>query len=169
MVTPMMSAAAIWDALDSDERFSAWWRRAYPDTPQPVYPRDAPISYGQGGGRFTFYEHGESAAILPVMDIYGQIYDLVAWHPARPAQWWLHEGVGRALGEDAIDKARLWSRPLTVPANPHEWVIGGGVGCCPLRGYEVLMGVGSVQCSPAIHKAIERDIRAAYPVPVLTP
>lgn len=167
----MISAAAAWSSMTSTERFSAWWKKSMGDRPQPLYPADAPIR--TDGGRFWFDDAGQPSAILPVIDQHGEIYDLVAWSPAAPDKWYLYEGAGRDMNEAAIAQAKLWNKVLTVYASPHEWLLAQEYlsemqGCCPLRGYEGLVGVRRVSATPALHRLIERDIRAAWPVPEMT-
>ena len=58
---------------------------------------------------------------------FGEIVDLVAWHPRRPDRWALRTGEGIVLGH-----AELGTNQKILP-NPHAWVMTGGDGLCVLQ------------------------------------
>ena len=58
---------------------------------------------------------------------FGEIVDLVAWHPRRSNRWALRTGEGIVLGH-----AELGTNQKILP-NPYVWVMAGGDGLCVLQ------------------------------------
>lgn len=90
-------------------------------------------------------ECGKSAFITPcrvhdavspestVPDSYcrlGDIVDLVAWHPARPARWALRTGAAEWLG--CIEPQYMGPAPVDIRRSPLAWFRAGCTGLVPL-------------------------------------
>ncbi len=58
---------------------------------------------------------------------FGDLVDLVCWHPRHPFRWALRTGNGLTLGHSEWGTA-----PIILP-NPHRWLISGGRGLCLLQ------------------------------------
>lgn len=54
------------------------------------------------------------------------LFDLIAWHPKEPRQWYFLRGeAGRTLGERAMSDALLIDRPLQLHRTPFAWLQSG--------------------------------------------
>ena len=58
---------------------------------------------------------------------FGDLVDLICWHPKHPFRWALRTGNGLVLGH------QTWGLSQTTQPNPHQWLISGGRGICPLQ------------------------------------
>lgn len=152
----------IWHTLN-DERFAEWWKKKFPAKLLPVLPRVANALCAAKS--FEFSDEGDIVAVIPVYDIMGAMVDLCAWNPSQPDRTYLLTGAGRDLNIAAAVHAQAYRKPLHVAANPIEWLLAGGTGSCPVRGYEHLTGVQRIITDDETYRRIEADIRAMYPVP----
>lgn len=83
----------------------------------------------------------------------GQIVDLVAWHPAKPAAWRLLTGYGTHLG--ALPGTTPFddgdSLTLRLVPTPLAWLEGGGSGVCLLSYADEIMrdtiAYSTIRCS----------------------
>ena len=117
-------------------------------------------------GLFELHDSGELALIVPegAPEVPGwdKIYDLIAFKPDRPGQWWRRRGDADLLGEANIASWKL--SPLVIHATPLSWLRGGAAGLCVINwGFDpmaALAGAGHLQAeTPAIKKRLERRIK----------
>ena len=74
----------------------------------------APDPTGQGG---------QPMVILGVKDRYGELADIVAWHPDAPERWYLRIGDETPiLGAHALAIAAWYHRPVTLYPTPEAWL-----------------------------------------------
>jgi hypothetical protein len=76
-------------------------------------------------------DDGRWAALQPVEDAGGEVVDLIAWHPAMPAQWRLLTGAGEALGLRELDMLGE-GETIICYASPANWLRADGRGLCLL-------------------------------------
>ena len=78
-------------------------------------------------GLFEFNDDGIRAFMMPVTDAgrYSDIIDTLAFRPADPTTWWLHQGATSVLGDvTALDP----DRPARIYATPLDWLAAAGAG-----------------------------------------
>jgi hypothetical protein len=58
------------------------------------------------------------------------LFDLIAWHPSAPTQWWYRIGdPGAVLGADNLDLAHAEELPIAFAVTPLDWLTGDCRGC----------------------------------------
>lgn len=84
-----------------------------------------------GSPLFQFDTGGTPAIILAVTGLsepteyeesLDTIYDLVAWLPAQPDEWFLRQGVAAILNPEIVEKSWMLDQPLIVNSNPLKWL-----------------------------------------------
>ena len=90
-------------------------------------------------GRYRPTANGRLAYITPIRECsdpfasssdvirFGELVDLVCWHPRHPFRWALRTGDGLTLGH------MEWGSTPTIIPNPHQWLVSGGRGICHLQ------------------------------------
>ena len=125
----------------------------------------APDPTGQGG---------QPMVILGVKDRYGELVDLVAWHPDAPERWYFRIGDETPiLGAHALALAAYYRRSITVYPSPEKWLFArvrdrDHAAACVLDWSVDLRplfeGVPSVTCTaPGLEPALYRALREHEP------
>jgi hypothetical protein len=88
--------------------------------------------------RLSEFEPGAIAAefilvreiVFDPMDEVGDVYDTVAFDPARPTRWWTEYGLAVCLGEYELATAWWQERPARMVATPADWLRCHGAAFC---------------------------------------
>lgn len=102
-----------------------------------------------------FYEpdpQGAWAVIVPVVD-FGELVDLLAFHPREPARWRLRRGALGMLGADALTD-QLLGEPLFVFRNVLSWLQASTAGVVILNWTQAF---AYLACAP--HGLIAEDLQ----------
>ena len=68
-------------------------------------------------------QDGQPMEILGVKDRYGEVVDIVGWHPDNPGRWWLRLGDEcPILGAKALALAAWYRRTVTLYPTPEAWL-----------------------------------------------
>ncbi len=68
-------------------------------------------------------QDGQPMVILGVKDRYGELVDLVAWHPDVPERWYIRIGDETPiLGAHALALAAYYRRSVTLYPSPEAWL-----------------------------------------------
>lgn len=73
-------------------------------------------------------EDGLSALMWPCFDPWHELFDIVAWSPARPGFWWC-----RTLQADMLGDYPWSDRPIDLVECPQQWLEGDRRGVCVLN------------------------------------
>ena len=117
-----------YDGLNDGAR--DWLRdQGVADVAMLMYP--GPLGVGRiqthRDGLFEFNDDGVKAFVMPVnvAGRYSDIVDTLAFRPADPATWWLHQGATSILGNvEALDP----DRPARIYPAPLDWLAADGAG-----------------------------------------
>ena len=75
-------------------------------------------------GTYSVDACGKLAALVPVLNRWGEIVDAVAFFPDEPEQWWLRFGDETPiLGAEALNYAECDSQPLMLWETPLQWLL----------------------------------------------
>jgi len=100
---------------------------------------------------------------------YGDLVDLVAWHPARPLRWATRRGLAAWLG--ACEPQFLGPAPVTVKRSPLSWLQGGAIGLCvldrkPADVYRVLSLCRRIEAEDSAHQfELTRILHHPFSIP----
>ena len=107
-----------------------------------------------------------------VVPQFGNLVDLVAWHPRRPHRWALRRGAGSWLG--AIPPQLCDPPPVPIRRSPMSWLRAGATGLCPLDHdalgiWRVLNVCRSLQAEDPNHaRELRRALERPFPIPPIT-
>lgn len=112
---------------------------------------------------------GQSAIVLPVEDIYGDVVDLVAYLPSNLNKWYTRTGAGNVLGRHELDQAIVYQRSLIVRSSPHDWLMNGCTGCVLLNNaaHYHLMGIREIITSEDVFLNLMQAMQTHFPIPKL--
>jgi hypothetical protein len=123
-------------------------------------------------------EHGQLAVLIPVYPVampcfmrpverIPELIDLVAFHLTNPARWWRRTGLADYLGENFIQAAVSWQRPLRVLETPFAWLNARCRGVCPLGAdYLALRDPPGLQFDDvAFADRVEAALLRPFPIP----
>jgi hypothetical protein len=90
------------------------------------------------------------------------LYDIIAWQPDSPHQWYFLRGeAGLVLGEKSLSRANLIDEPLRLHSTPMAWLKSGCKGSVLLDHYGLgkLYGLQNIICENIEHGTrLERDL-----------
>ncbi len=112
---------------------------------------------------------GQGMIATPVHDRGGEMVNIVAFEPQKPAQWYLRHprcstGV---LGLENLYHAITYQQTIVVHDTPADWLKADRTGCCPLHedAYERFMGLQKMKASPALHAKIVKHLQKVFAYP----
>jgi hypothetical protein len=71
---------------------------------------------------------GDRAYVLPVRADDSSLIDLIAFRLETPHSFWPMSGAAAMLGQDQLERAHYYGRPLIVHETPLEWLRAKRVG-----------------------------------------
>ena len=92
---------------------------------KPCVPRLTAVRIAsKNDGTYYVDPHGRLAALIPVLDRWGELVDIVAFFPDEPEQWWCRDGDETPiLGAQALADAAWERRPLVLWETPLQWFL----------------------------------------------
>jgi hypothetical protein len=115
---------------------------------------------------------GRRAIVLPARPIEGledhDPFDLVAFFPEKPRQWWTRHGVASLLNPDAVDRASILREGLRIWRTPLDWLIAKGEGIVilePAVNLRLLLAGAERLIVADVEQGTEIERRLAVPPP----
>lgn len=130
----------------------------------PIYGAIGYSPIRTSGDLYEPADHGQGAVLVGVRDDDdGELIDIVAFDPERPAKFWRRTGAAVFLGWRAVEIADHYLEPLTLHPTPLHWLRHGCEGAVFLDLGRRLSfwtaGISEIRTlSPDFGRAIERRL-----------
>lgn len=94
------------------------------------------------------------------------LYDIIAWHPSKPGDWYFYRGeTGLILNEWELLESSLYKEPVKLHSTPFAWLQSGCEGSVLLdhHGLSKLYGLSEVVCEDIEHGTrLEKGLSMYY-------